>query len=190
MKRIYDFCYCLGAFTPEHVWYSVRVGVSDVDQRAHRFVLSLTAGSPSYLYAPHTPQMAALKESIALGMVRQPSTATERYTLLLRQKYVDVIWLARFLKHYPAALLNSQRIDTPITEIEVELSHIATRAAIVQRKSKARRNLVSQSLYVKNLSNHESDQRQRRASQGNTRVHPHCDDVSSRFRAGLSRKLR
>lgn len=109
MKAIFDFAYCSGEIHAGVVWYSVKVGNSEADRRAHAFIVRLAEKSGDYLYTKHTQEMADFKQSVALSLF--PAGAGDTFTLtnLLRQRYIDVVSLARMLRHYPATFLNSDR---------------------------------------------------------------------------------
>lgn len=121
MKRIFDFIFCDGIITPNVVWYSVRVGSSVPDQRAQKRIQSLAEHSSDYLFSQHTLAMAAFKEKVAASIFPVSADSSCSPILLLRQKQVEVTWLARFLRHHPAALLNSTRQDTCLSHAGMQL---------------------------------------------------------------------
>lgn len=106
MKTLFDFIFCDGKLTRDVVFYQVRVGTSEKDKNAQAFITSQASGSNFYWHLHSTESMTFIEKCAAsLFNVDIP----ER---LLRRKIVEVTWLARFLKKFPASLLNSQKIDT------------------------------------------------------------------------------
>lgn len=139
MKQLHDFVFCNGAFQPECVFYLVRVGNSAVERRAHEWLKQLTQDKPCYLYAIHSQEMVNFKENIAASIFNRPSSPIVRPALLLRQKVVEVLWLARFLRHNPPELLNSTRIHTPVDYNLLTLSGMIDAADYQLRKSADRK---------------------------------------------------
>lgn len=106
MKVLYDFLYCPDQLTPQVVWYTLRVGRSQADQRAFAFVRAFIAGTSSFFLQRHSLEMAAFKEKISASMF---SLVPERCITpvgMLRQATIDVLELAKFLRQFPAAFLN------------------------------------------------------------------------------------
>lgn len=130
MKRIYDFCYCQGEFSPTVVWYLVKVGTSGRDAAALRQLCRLASQSPHIMLAHHDASMADLREAFARAIF----PGVPRPVCLLRTKSIEVVALARFVRHYPLALLNSARVDTPVTCNDLMLSGWKTPADIVMSR--------------------------------------------------------
>lgn len=131
MKSLFDFVFCKGTFSPQTIWFSVRVGTSRRDRAAFRQLAQLASSSPSILLAQHTPQMAEVKEAIA----RATFPTIERPVAIMRQRIVDVAWLVAFMRHCPWALLNSTRIDKPVTINALTLSGWVTPAQYQLRRT-------------------------------------------------------
>ena len=132
MKRIYDFCYCKGAFSPSVVWYLVHVGTSDRDAAALRQLKRLASNSPEILLSRHTDAMVDLREIFA----RSIFPGVPRPVCLLRTKAIQITALARFVRRHPLALLNSSKVDTPITCNDITLSGWKSPAEIVMSRKK------------------------------------------------------
>lgn len=139
MKQLHDFVFCDGAFHADVVFYLVRVGNSVMERRAHNWLKQLTQAKPCYLYTIHTQEMVNFKEKVAASVFNRPSCPIMRPALLLRQTVVDVLWLARFLRHNPPELLNSTRINTPVDYNILTMSGLIDAADYQMRKTSARK---------------------------------------------------
>lgn len=145
MKTLYNFIYCKGSLTPAVVWYTVRVGISQADQRAFRFVRSRVAGNTDYWLSRHSKEMAEFKKKISESLFPMVHAAGGNALSLLRQEFIDIIELARRLRRYPAEFLNSSSI--PQRNVTLSASLVGL---------KARKNQTSLTVHVKNLSNHDN----------------------------------
>ena len=118
MKTLYDFVYCNSHLTPDIVWYTVAVGCGHASQVACERITSLAAASTDFFFTKHTKEVVIFKADCALSLF--PHDGTKRVPPLrkLRQAFVNVEWLARFLRHYPAAFLNAPVVpDAPIQPV-------------------------------------------------------------------------
>lgn len=140
MKHLKDFIFCDGILSSQTVFYLVAVGTSRKDRYAHAFVQKV-ARSPNFFFCDHNRQSMAFVEKCAESIFhRQGDPLATRY---LRRMIVPVTWLATFLRKNPPTLLNSLKISTPENHVETH---------------------PSQSVHVKNLSNHEHTNQQKRVS--------------------------
>lgn len=135
MKRLFDFTYCRGVYTPQHVWYRVLVGTSARDRAALRRLSRLASSNPTVFLAQHCAQVEAFRLSLAAAVLPGiPSPGA-----LMRVAHVDVSWLASFVRRFPIALLNSARISTPVTVPAMILSGWRTSASILIDRAAIRR---------------------------------------------------
>lgn len=145
MKSIHDFVFCDGTFSPQTIWFLVLSGTSARDRAALRRLQRLASSSPHMLLAPHSGAMCELRQRIA----EQTFPTMERPAAMMRTKYVTVAWLLSFMNRYPWQLLNSSRIDTPISVPAMTISGWRTPAEIqLSRYCLTRRS-------SKNLSRHD-----------------------------------
>lgn len=107
MKKVYDFLFCDGTLHPGVVWYSVRVGTSQVDQLAYRYLSNLVRGNCNFLFTKHSAEMALFRQKMAISLFSGRDLKSAPVVTLMRSCFVDVVPLARFLKKYPASFLNS-----------------------------------------------------------------------------------
>lgn len=106
MKVHYDFLYCPDQLNPQVVWYTLRVGRSQADQRAFAFVRAFIAGTTSFFLQRHSLEMAAFKEKISASLFTRVPFQGITAVSLLRQATIDVLELAKILRNFPAAFLN------------------------------------------------------------------------------------
>lgn len=111
MKRIYDFVVCPGRFGPQTIWYRVSVGASDRERAALARLRRFASSSPAVFLALHDAQV----ESVRCSLARASFPAMPRPEALMRVKHVGVLSMVRCLRSVPLALLNSERISTPVT---------------------------------------------------------------------------
>ena len=135
MKRLFDFTYCRGVYTPQHVWYRVLVGTSSRDRAALRRLSRLASSNPAVFFAPHC----SLVESFRLSLADAVLPGIPRPGVLMRVAHVHVSWLASFVHRYPLALLNSERISTPVTVPAMVLSGWCSSASILVDRAAIRR---------------------------------------------------
>lgn len=135
MKRLFDFTYCRGVYTPQHVWFRVRVGTSARDRAALRRLSRLASSNPAVFLARHCTQVEAFRLSLAAAIL----PGIQRPGALMRVAHVDVSWLASFIRRYPLALLNSTRISTPVTVPAMVLSGWRSSASILVDRAAIRR---------------------------------------------------
>lgn len=138
MKHLKDFIFCDGILSSRTVFYLVSVGTSRKDRYALAFVQKL-ARSPNYFFCDHNSQAMAFVEKCAESIFN--CTGNPLATRLLRREIIPVTWLASFLRKNPPTLLNSLKISAPENHV---------------------RKQPSQSVHVKNLSNHEDNNQKRR----------------------------
>lgn len=122
MKTLYDFVYCNSHLTPNVVWYTVAVGCSHASHVACERITSLAAASTNFFFTKHTKEVVIFKSECALSLF--PHDGTKRVPPLrkLRQAFVDVEWLARFLRRYPAAFLNAPVVpEAPIHPVALAI---------------------------------------------------------------------
>jgi len=122
MKTLYDFVYCNSHLTPDVVWYTVAVGCSRASHVACERISSLAAASTDFFFTKHTKEVVIFKADCALSLF--PHDGTKRVPPLkkLRQAFVNVEWLARFLRRYPAAFLNAPVVpETPIQPVALAI---------------------------------------------------------------------
>lgn len=107
MKILYDFVYCNSHLTPDVVWYTVAVGCSHASHVACERISSIAAASTDFFFTKHTKEVVIFKSDCALSLF--PHDGTKRVPPLrkLRQAFVNVEWLAKFLRCYPASFLNA-----------------------------------------------------------------------------------
>lgn len=107
MKTLFDFVYCNTRLTPDVVWYTVAVGCGRASHAACERITSLAAASTDFFFTKHTKEVVIFKADCALSLF--PADGTKRLPPLrkLRQAFVNVEWLARFLRRYPASFLNA-----------------------------------------------------------------------------------
>lgn len=135
MKRLFDFTYCRGVYTPQHVWYRVLVGTSSRDRAALRRLSRLASSNPAVFLAPHCSQVEAFRLSLAAAVL----PGIPRPGALMRVAHVHVSWLASFVRRCPLALLNSERISTPVTVPAMVLSGWRSSASILVDRAEIRR---------------------------------------------------
>lgn len=145
MKKLFDFVYCPGTFSPQTIWYQVAVGTSQRDRAALAKLRRIASQSPSILLAQHDALLARVRGIIASATF--PGCAHP--AAIMRVKYIDVQALTRFVSSAPLALLNSSRIDTPVSMPAMVLSGWHTPASILLSRRRARRNTATP-VYVKN----------------------------------------
>lgn len=110
MKRLYDFIYCDDAIlTRDIIFYHVRVGVSQRDQAAARFVSSM-ARDERFFFKLHSIETQNFIDHCAVSLF--PNRSLVQAVALQRRRVVEVVWLAKFLRRSPPALLNSLSIPT------------------------------------------------------------------------------
>ena len=110
MKTIYDFIYSPAALDASVVWYSVRVGVSAADRAALRSVTKFTKGNSDFLFARHDAQLADFRMQVAASIFPIVAKCGGCPLAFMRLRTVEVVDLARFLRRFPAALLNSDAL--------------------------------------------------------------------------------
>lgn len=145
MKSIYDFVFCEGTFSPQTIWFQVLAGTSRRDRAALGQLRRLASSSPHTLLARHSADLSDLRTRIA----EQSFPKMGRPAAMMRMKYVTVAWLVSFMKRNPWQLLNSSRIDTPLTIPAMTISGWRTPAEIQLRRSCLSRKTS------KNLSRHD-----------------------------------
>lgn len=111
MKKVFDFVFCQGEIDRTIVWYSVMCGKSQRDVSARHFVARIAEKQSDYLFALHSQQMAEFKERVAESLFSLPTECHISPLSLLRQRTIDICSLARFLRSYPAQLLNSEALS-------------------------------------------------------------------------------
>lgn len=114
MKKLKDFIFCDGVLSSRTVFYLVTVGTSLKDQAAHRYVAQL-ARSPDFFFCDHTLQSQAFIENCAISIFHKSDISAA--LKLLRRQVVTVCWLATFLRKFPPALLNSEKISCPENQV-------------------------------------------------------------------------
>lgn len=122
MKTLYDFVYCNSRLTPDVVWYTVAVGCGRASHVACERITSLAAASTDFFFTKHTKEVVVFKSECALSLF--PHDGTKRVPPLrkLRQAFVGVEWLARFLRRYPAAFLNAPIVPAlPINPVALAI---------------------------------------------------------------------
>ena len=122
MKTLYDFVYCNSQLTPGVVWYTVAVGCGHASHVACKQITSLAAASNDFFFTKHTKEVVIFKSECALSLF--PHDGTKRVPPLrkLRQAFVDVEWLAKFLRRYPAAFLNAPVVpEAPIHPVALAI---------------------------------------------------------------------
>lgn len=124
MKKLKDFIYCDGVLSSRTVFYLVRVGTSLRDQAAHRYVAQL-AHSPDFFFCDHSLISQAFIENCAISIFHKSDISAA--LKLLRRQVVTVSWLAAFLRKFPPALLNSEKISCPENQVTVSPSHAVSR---------------------------------------------------------------
>lgn len=118
MKTLYDFVYCNSRLSPGTVWYTVAVGCGRASLVAWKRITALAAASSDYFFSKHTKEVVTFKEECALSLF--PDDGTRRLPPLqkLRQAFVNVEWLAKFLRRYPAAFLNAPVVpEMPVNRV-------------------------------------------------------------------------
>ena len=133
MKRVYDFIYCDGILNAATVFFRVKVGTSQRDKTAHAKVQTLASSNNSIFYQIHSQQVQEFEEKVARSFF---PTIPDPF-LLLRVKYVEIVWLERFLRQNPPQLLNSDRVETLTTAETIIASGWKSRAEIQLQKSKS-----------------------------------------------------
>lgn len=140
MKHYKDFIFCDGVLTTQSVFYLVAVGTSSKDRQALAYVSTL-ARSPDFFFYDHSQETMAFLTKCAESIFhRHDDPLAINY---LRRMVVSITWLASFLRKNPPTLLNSLRISVPENRLKIN---------------------PSQSVYVKNLSNHENPNQQIRVN--------------------------
>lgn len=118
MKTLYDFVYCNSHLTPDVVWYTVAVGCSRASHVACERISSLAAASTDFFFTKHTNEVVIFKADCALSLFPHDGTKRVPPMRKLRQASVNVEWLARFLRHYPASFLNAPVVpEAPIQPV-------------------------------------------------------------------------
>lgn len=120
MKKLKDFIFCDGVLSSRTVFYLVTVGTSLKDQAAHRYVAQL-ARSPDFFFCDHTLLTQAFIENCAISIFHKSDISAA--LKLLRRQVVTVSWLATFLRKFPPALLNSEKISCPENQVTTTPSH-------------------------------------------------------------------
>lgn len=152
MKRVLDFFYCPGTFTPDVVWYQVLCGRAQRDLQARRLLIKMIAGNRAFFLADHSQDLANFRENLA----SQVFPMCHRATSMLRTSSIHITQLVAFLKKAPACLLNSKRVDTPVTPSQMILAGYRSSAEIQRERQKSLRDSRKHAnpLNVKNLSKH------------------------------------
>lgn len=122
MKTLYDFVYCNSHLTPDVVWYTVAVGCGRASHVACERITSLAATSTDFFFTKHTKEVVIFKSECALSLF--PHDGTKRVPPLrkLRQAFVSVELLARFLRRYPASFLNAPVVpEIPIRPVALAI---------------------------------------------------------------------
>lgn len=110
MKRLYDFIFCDDAIlTRDIIFYLVRVGKSQRDQTAARFITSMARDGRIW-FSMHTGETQNFVDNCAVSLF--PGRSRVQAVALQRRRMVEVAWLAAFLRRCPPALLNSPSIPT------------------------------------------------------------------------------
>lgn len=139
MKKLFDFVYSPGTFSPQTIWYRVAVGTSQRDRAALARLRRVASQSPCILLAQHDAQLERVRGDIAAATF----PAIPRPAAIMRVKHIGVQALARFVSSAPLALLNSSRIETPVSMPAMVLSGWRTPAAILQSRRRARRDTAT-----------------------------------------------
>lgn len=137
MKTLHTLVFCDGMLDADVVWYSVRVGISAVDQRAYSFVRNMVAADSRFFFVRHSLDVALFRQRVADSLFTADRATGHASVLLLRHRTIEIVQLARFLRHCPPSLLNGTKMAEAITEREVTLSGMATPAAVQLRKKRA-----------------------------------------------------
>lgn len=110
MKKLYDFIFCDDAIlTRDIIFYLVRVGMNQRDQAAARFVSSM-ARDGRIFFKIHSAETQTFIDNCAVSLF--PNRSLVQAVALQRRRVVEVVWLAKFLRRCPPALLNSISIPT------------------------------------------------------------------------------
>lgn len=140
MKTIYDFIYCNSVLTSRTVFYRVRVGTSDREQRAKQFLIRL-ARSPDYFFCKHSLQSMHFIEKCAISIYKGIDIL--HAIKLIRCVTIDVTDLVSLIRNAPHALVNGLKVKAIENPIKV----------------------LPQSVNVKNLSKQCKQQTTKRSSQ-------------------------